>query len=138
MDQENEFNKHHGWDYKKGEYRRHSGFPQENQASIYSFVKRGKTAEEFDAFIEGCDDIEGYDDSEKHFEYTKGYGTETLITTRCDDFYDTYNGKTIDYYIARADDGGKKNIKSHKVLVAGKYKGPNGNWALKLKLSPVY
>ena len=126
MDQENEFNKHHGCTIR-GEYR-HSGFPQGNQASIYSFVKRGKTAEEFDTFIKG------YNDGRKHYEYTKGYGKNPIITTRCDDFYDTYNGKTIDYYIARADDGGKKNVKRHIVRVVGKYRRPNGKWALKLKL----
>ena len=133
MDQMNQMNphkrgldEHHGFT-TRGEYR-HSGFPQENQASIYAFNPRKES--DFN------ESIKGYNDGRKHFEYTQGYGTNTLITTRCDDFHDTYNGKTIDYYIARADDGGKGNIKCHKVRVVGKYIRPNGKWAL--KLSPVH
>jgi hypothetical protein len=132
MDQGNEFNKHHGWDYKKGKYRRHSGFPLKNQASIYAYFKEHSDAEEFDTFI-GSKNYE-YDDSETCYEFTQGYGKNPITTTICDDFYRKYNGKTIDYYIARADDGGKGNIKRHKVRVVGKYIRPNGKWALKLKL----
>ena len=130
MDQENEFNKHHGCTIR-GEYR-HSGFPQKNQASIYAYFKKPSDAEEFDTFI-GSKNYE-YDDSEIYYEYTQGYGKKTITTTICDKFYRKYNGKIIDYYIARADDGGKENIKCHKVRVVGKYRRPNGKWALKLKL----
>jgi len=113
----------HEYSDRKG-ITRYSGFPNNNQASIYSHHMKPN---EINDFIKS---IKGYNDGSHHYEFTKGYGKTNRITEKCDKFYSTYYGKEIDYFIKRK--SGK--LESHKVRVVGKRKISNV-WMLELRSS---